>query len=281
LWSSVEELGGSLQEGRVEQLVDLTEGRVDKSQLRGGAVGLEILPVLDRLNDAVERVKRVDKLLRLEWEPRVAIALDGEVRSRTLVQLLYTVGQAGLSEYDLWGRGPSGESGAVRIVAPMIGARRTGSPPVRSERCVRPAVHLLEEGVRVGLQAGRRPHIKPPDYPSPSIAKPVGGQSGETRPSWHGKVLAGADGGCPTVDGTSLDQIRRIRERLDGIDFAPICRDGMVSADSSVAYRGLLRLLAGFEAREDLEMFIGMLKKGGEKTGSDCPPTTDGQLAGE
>ena len=77
----------------------VTDVPVDKSQKRGGESGLEIIPLLDKLNSTLEKKKQEMKLLGKKFKPIVTIVADQTTRYRLLTEVMYTAGQSGLSKF--------------------------------------------------------------------------------------------------------------------------------------------------------------------------------------
>ena len=77
----------------------VTDVPVDKSQKRGGDSGLEIIPLLDKLNTTIEKKKQQMKLLNEEFKPVVTVVADQTTPYRLVTEVMYTAGQAGLSKY--------------------------------------------------------------------------------------------------------------------------------------------------------------------------------------
>lgn len=77
----------------------VTDVPVDKSQKRGGDTGMEISPLLERLNTVVENKKREVKMLGNEFNPVATVIADKSTPYRLLTEVMYTAGQAGLSKF--------------------------------------------------------------------------------------------------------------------------------------------------------------------------------------
>ena len=77
----------------------VTDIPVDKSQKRGGDTGMEIIPLLDKLNTTLEKKKREMKKVKEEYKPVVTVVADQTTPYRLVTEVMYTAGQAGLSKY--------------------------------------------------------------------------------------------------------------------------------------------------------------------------------------
>ena len=84
-----------------KKAVDVKNGAVDKSQKRGGENALEITPLLEKLTDAVKRKKREKELMRQTYEPVVTIIADQAIPYRLVTEVMYTAGQAELSQFKI------------------------------------------------------------------------------------------------------------------------------------------------------------------------------------
>ncbi len=79
--------------------VDVKSGSVDKSQKKGGEASLNIQPLFDELTEAIKRKKRESKLLGQTYEPIATIIADQGTPYRLLTEVMYTAGQAELSQF--------------------------------------------------------------------------------------------------------------------------------------------------------------------------------------
>lgn len=77
----------------------VAEVPVDDSKKRGGESGLEIIPMLERLNTVIEQKKQEMKLMGKEFEPVLTVVADESTPYRLLTEVMYTAGQAGLSKF--------------------------------------------------------------------------------------------------------------------------------------------------------------------------------------
>ena len=251
-------------------------GRVDPAEVRGGAEGLEVVPLLEGLEKAVEADKKVVKYLDEKYEPRIAIAIDADVPAQTLYRVLYTSGQAGFRRFEFWGRSGDGEFGAIRNSPIPFHAKplKPGMVADGWERCVHPNVMVGAAEVTVMLEAerwGRRRR------------RSLRRRRHENPPSWDGRALVGPDGVCPTVRGAGRVDVAGLREAFDRIEFAPLCRWGRVTgAEGGVGVGRLLQAVAALEARREMEAVITVTKESPWRYASrrPCESTTDGRLDG-
>lgn len=79
--------------------VDVKSGAVDKSQKKGGEASLNIQPLYDEITEAIKRKKRETKLLGQEYLPVATIIADQGTPYRLLTEVMYTAGQAELSQF--------------------------------------------------------------------------------------------------------------------------------------------------------------------------------------
>ena len=79
--------------------VDVKEGSVDKSQKKGGEASLYIQPLFDELTEATKRKKREMKLIGKPYEPIATVIADQSTPYRLLTEVMYTAGQAELSQF--------------------------------------------------------------------------------------------------------------------------------------------------------------------------------------
>lgn len=82
-----------------KKAVDVKSGAVDKSQKKGGEASLTIQPLYDELTEAIKRKKRETKLLGQEYTPTATIIADQGTPYRLLTEVMYTAGQAELSQF--------------------------------------------------------------------------------------------------------------------------------------------------------------------------------------
>lgn len=81
--------------------VDVKRGGVDKSQKRGGEDGMLINPLFEDLNAAVKQKKREKELMRQKYEPTATIIADQAIPYRLVTEVMYTAGQAELSQFKI------------------------------------------------------------------------------------------------------------------------------------------------------------------------------------
>lgn len=79
--------------------VDVKNGAVDKSQKAGGATGMVIQKLFDELTEANKRKKREMELLNKKYEATATIIADQSTPYRLLSEVMYTAGQAELSQF--------------------------------------------------------------------------------------------------------------------------------------------------------------------------------------
>lgn len=87
---------------RSSVLVDdeqVAEVPIDDSKKRGGESGLEIIPMLEKLNSVTEQKKQEMKLMGKEFKPILTVVADESTPYRLLTEVMYTAGQAGLSKF--------------------------------------------------------------------------------------------------------------------------------------------------------------------------------------
>jgi len=94
---------------------EVAEVPVDDSKKRGGETGLEIIPMLEKLETVKENKKQEMKLMGKEFKPVLTVVADESTPYRLLTEVMYTAGQAGLSKFKFAvvrgskdGIGPSG-----------------------------------------------------------------------------------------------------------------------------------------------------------------------------
>lgn len=78
---------------------DIKDGKVDKSQKKGGEASLYIQPLFDSLTEAVNKKKRQVQLLNQKYEPVATIIADQTTPYRLVTEVMYTAGQAELSKF--------------------------------------------------------------------------------------------------------------------------------------------------------------------------------------
>ncbi len=76
-------------------------GAVDKSMKKGGENALMITPLFEKLNEAVKRKKREKELMRQDYEPVVTIIADQAIPYRLVTEVMFTAGQAELSQFKI------------------------------------------------------------------------------------------------------------------------------------------------------------------------------------
>lgn len=79
--------------------VDVKEGAVDKSMKKGGEASLLIQPLFEKLTEAIKRKKREMKLINEKYDPTATIISDQSTPFRLLTEVMYTAGQAELSQF--------------------------------------------------------------------------------------------------------------------------------------------------------------------------------------
>lgn len=79
--------------------VDIKDGQVDKSQKKGGEASLYIQPLFDELTEATKRKKREMQLIGQPYEPIATVIADQGTPYRLLTEVMYTAGQAELSQF--------------------------------------------------------------------------------------------------------------------------------------------------------------------------------------
>ena len=81
--------------------VDVKRGAVDKSAKQGGDDALAIRPLQEKIVEAVERKKREKQLLGEEYKPTATIIADQSTPYRLITEVMYTAGQAQLSQFKI------------------------------------------------------------------------------------------------------------------------------------------------------------------------------------
>jgi biopolymer transport protein ExbD len=84
-----------------KKAVDVTNGAVDKSQKKGGETSFEIVPLFEQLQSAVKKKKQEKALLKQEYKPMATVIVDQAAPYRLLQEVMYTAGQAELSQFKL------------------------------------------------------------------------------------------------------------------------------------------------------------------------------------
>ncbi len=79
--------------------VDHKDGIVDQSQKRGGDRGMVIQPLFDELTKQIAEKKRQSAMMKKDYEPVVTIVADQTVPYRLITEVMYTAGQAELSQF--------------------------------------------------------------------------------------------------------------------------------------------------------------------------------------
>ncbi len=83
-----------------DEAVPIREGRVDPSQKgSGGQSSMRIIPLLDRLNDAVEQRRAEAQLLGEDFTPEATIIADQMTPHRLVLEVLYTATEAQLNQF--------------------------------------------------------------------------------------------------------------------------------------------------------------------------------------
>jgi len=81
------------------QVAAIKEGVVDKSLKRGGENSLYIQPLFDALTEEVSRQKQMAALRKRKFEGIVTIVSDRTTPYRLVTEVMYTAGQAQLSNF--------------------------------------------------------------------------------------------------------------------------------------------------------------------------------------
>lgn len=84
-----------------KKTVDVKQGAVDKSQKKGGENSMLIQPLFEDLNAAVKQKKREKELMRQKYEPTATIIADQAIPYRLVTEVMYTAGQAELSQFKI------------------------------------------------------------------------------------------------------------------------------------------------------------------------------------
>lgn len=79
--------------------VDHQDGIVDQSQKRGGERGMVIQPLFDELTKQIAEKKRQSAMMQKDYEPVVTIVVDQTIPYRLITEVMYTAGQAELSQF--------------------------------------------------------------------------------------------------------------------------------------------------------------------------------------
>lgn len=82
-----------------KKAVDVKDGKVDKSQKKGGEASLYIQPLFDTLTEETNKKKRQMELLSKEYDPVATIVADQTTPYRLITEVMYTAGQAELSKF--------------------------------------------------------------------------------------------------------------------------------------------------------------------------------------
>lgn len=82
-----------------DHVVAVKDGQVDKSKKRGGENSLHIQPLFDQLNKSVEHHKRIAAIRRKPFDGVATLVIDRTVPYRLLTEVMYTAGQAQLSNF--------------------------------------------------------------------------------------------------------------------------------------------------------------------------------------
>ncbi len=81
------------------QVVTLKDGAVDKTQKKGGENSLYIQPLFDKLTDEVSKHKNIAQLRKKPFDGVVTIVADRTTPYRLVTEVMYTAGQAQLSDF--------------------------------------------------------------------------------------------------------------------------------------------------------------------------------------
>jgi biopolymer transport protein ExbD len=84
-----------------KKAVDVKRGQIDKSQKKGGENALMIQPLFEELNASVKQKKREKELLKQKYEPTATIIADQAIPYRLVTEVMYTAGQAELSQFKI------------------------------------------------------------------------------------------------------------------------------------------------------------------------------------
>ncbi len=99
-------------------VASVKDGQVDKSLKRGGENSLYIQPLFDSLTEEVSRHKQMAALRRQPFEGIVTIVVDRTVPYRLLTEVMYTAGQAQLSNFKFaivkFGRGDRAKAASAK-----------------------------------------------------------------------------------------------------------------------------------------------------------------------
>lgn len=142
-----------------QRVVDLRDGRVDPSNKHDGEQGFLILPLFDALTESVmhQRMLRSKRASDRPNEPvgpsTAVIAADVSTPFRTLIEVMFTGGQAELLDYQMLASSPADRVRAIQHCGPLPG-RRADRPPCFGR--TRPAA--VAPGSIAG--ASRRPPVK-------------------------------------------------------------------------------------------------------------------------
>lgn len=81
------------------QVVAIKDGLIDKSQKRGGENSLYVQPLFDTLTEEVSRQKQMAALRKQRFEGVATIVVDHTTPYRLVTEVMYTAGQAQLSNF--------------------------------------------------------------------------------------------------------------------------------------------------------------------------------------
>lgn len=84
-----------------KKAVDVSMGVVDKSQKKGGESAFMIQPLFEEIQVAVKKKKQEKKLLGQEYKPMATVIVDQGSPYRLIQEVMYTAGQAELSQFKL------------------------------------------------------------------------------------------------------------------------------------------------------------------------------------
>jgi len=77
-----------------DHVVDVRNGRVDKSQKKGDETSFVISPLLDKLTEEVKHQKDIASMAGHEWTGVATIVAHKDTPYRLLTEVMYTAGQA-------------------------------------------------------------------------------------------------------------------------------------------------------------------------------------------
>lgn len=185
--------------------LELEQGVVDPGGLKGGEGSLYIQVLHEALDTIESRMRREAMALGEEDSaPPLIIAADAKTTFHLLMQVLYTVGQAGFSELQFLVEEADGEQMRIDYRLPQLkmmadpSSTEPGSPP-----CALPDIRIDGEGALIYLHQGRA---------GKSLLSTVQGQAepsdesdeadDRAEPAWASRALTLAGTDCPA----SLEQ---------------------------------------------------------------------------